>query len=210
MLTLYDCSTAPSPRRARMFLAEKGLDWETVEVDLRSQEQLSEDFLSVNPRATVPVLKTEDGAVITENIGIAAYVEALHPDPPLLGSTPIEKARVLEWDFRCTMEGLLAIAEILRNSSPHMKGRALPGPRNLEQIPELADRGRKRLGWFFEDVEAHLATNAFVAGDHYSMADITLTVAFDFSKWVKAQPGEDHSALHAYMARMRERASYSL
>lgn len=210
MLTLYDCSTAPSPRRARMFLAEKGIKWETIEVDLRSQEQLTEDFLSINPRATVPVLKTEDGNVIGENIGIAAYVEALHPDPPLLGTTPLEKARVLEWDFRCTMEGLAAIAEILRNSSPHMKGRALPGPRNLEQIPALADRGRQRLAWFFEDVEAHLAEHPFVAGDHYSMADITLTVTYDFSKWVKAQPGEDHASLHAYMTRMRERPSYSL
>lgn len=210
MLTLYDCSTAPSPRRARMFLAEKGVEWETVEVDLRTQEQLKGDFLSINPRATVPVLKTEDGDIIAENIGIAAYVEALHPNPPLLGTTPLEKARVLEWDFRCTMEGLSAIAEILRNSSPHMKGRALPGPRNLEQIPDLAERGRKRLGWFFEDVEAHLADNEFVAGDYYSMADITLTVTFDFAKWVKAQPGEDHKALHAYMTRMRERPSYSL
>ena len=210
MLTLFDCSTAPSPRRARMFLAEKGLDWETVEVDLRTQEQLSEEFLQINPKATVPALRTETGEVIGENIGIAAYIEALHPEPPLMGTTPLEKARILEWDFRCTMEGLLAIAEILRNSSPHMKGRALPGPRNLEQIQALADRGRKRLGWFFEDIEKHLQTSNYVAGDHYTLADITMTVVFDFSKWVKAQPGDDHPALQAYMSRMRERPSYNL
>lgn len=210
MLTLFDCSTAPSPRRARMFLAEKGLDWETVEVDLRTQEQLSEEFLQINPKATVPALRTETGEVIGENIGIAAYIEALHPEPPLMGTTPLEKARILEWDFRCTMEGLLAIAEILRNSSPHMKDRALPGPRNLEQIQALADRGRKRLGWFFEDIEKHLQTSNYVAGDHYTLADITMTVVFDFSKWVKAQPGDDHPALQAYMSRMRERPSYNL
>ena len=210
MLTLFDCSTAPSPRRARMFLAEKGLEWETIEVDLRTREQLSEDFLKINPNATVPALRTETGDVIGENIGIAAYIEALHPEPPLMGTTPLEKARVLEWDFRCTMEGLLAIAEILRNSSPHMKGRALPGPRNLDQIPDLVDRGRKRIGWFFEDVEEHLSERDYIAGDQYSLADITMTVVFDFSKWVKAQPGDDHPALQAYMARMRERPSYSL
>jgi glutathione S-transferase len=193
-----------------MFLAEKGIEWETVEVDLRSGEQLSDDFKAVNPRAMVPALVTDEGDVITENIGIAAYVEALHPEPPLLGTTALEKARVLEWDFRCTMEGLAAIAEVLRNSSPHMKGRALPGPRNLDQIEALADRGRKRLGWFFEDIDAHLAKTPFVAGETYSMADITLTVVYDFSKWVKAQPGDDHVALSAYMDRMRERPSYAL
>jgi len=210
MLKLYDCSTAPSPRRARMFLAEKGIEWETIEVDLRSGAQLSPDFLAVNPRATVPALVTENGDVIGENIGIAAYVEALHPSPPLFGTSPIEKARVLEWDFRCTMEGLAAIAEVLRNSSPHMKDRALPGPRNLEQIEALPARGLKRLGWFFEDVEAHLTESNFMAGDFYSLADITMTVVFDFSKWIKAQPGDDHPALQAYMARMRERGSYNI
>ena len=193
-----------------MFLAEKGLEWETIEVDLQTAEQLKPDFLAINPRATVPALVTEDGDVIGENLAIAAFVEAIHPDPPLMGTTPIEKARILEWDFRCTMEGLMAIAEILRNSSPHMKGRALPGPRNLDQIAELAERGRKRLNWFFEDVEAHLAKTEYVAGEGYSLADITLTIVFDFSKWVKAQPGEDHPALQTYMAHMREHPSYNL
>ncbi len=210
MLKLYDCSTAPSPRRARMFLAEKGIEWETIEVDLRTAEQLKPHFLTINPRATVPVLVTEAGDTIADNIAIAAYVEALHPTPPLMGTTPLEKARVLEWDFRCTMEGLMAFAEVLRNSSPHMKGRALPGPRNLDQIPELAERGRTRLAWFFEDVEAHLKDNDYLAGDHYSWADISLTILFDTARWIKAQPGDDHPALQAYMARMRERPSYNI
>lgn len=210
MLKLYDCSTAPSPRRARMFLSEKGIEWETVEIDLRTGEQMKDAYRAINPRATVPALVTEDGQVLGENIAIAAYVEALHPDPPLMGTTALEKARVLEWDFRCTMEGLLAIAEILRNSSPHMKGRALPGPRNLDQIAELAERGRKRLSWFFDDMEKHLSGSEFVAGEQYTMADITMTVVFDFSRWVKAQPGDEHPSLQAYMTRMRERPSYNL
>lgn len=210
MLKLYDCSTAPSPRRARMFLAEKGLEWETIEIDLRNTEQLSPEFLKINPGATVPVLETEDGERLTENLAIATYLDATYPETPLMGTTPIEKARILEWDFRCTMGGLLAIAEILRNSSPHMKGRALPGTLNLEQIPALSERGRIRLKAFFGSLEKRLSKTDFVAGDSYSFADITFTVAYDFSKWVKAQPGDDHPALQAYMARMRERPSYSL
>ena len=78
MLKLYDCSTAPSPRRARMFLAEKGLEWETIEVDLRSAEQLKPDFLAINPKATVPALVTENGEVIAENLAIAAYEEVMN------------------------------------------------------------------------------------------------------------------------------------
>ena len=211
MLKLYDCSTAPSPRRARMFLAEKGLEWETVEVDLRSGEQMGEAFRKVNPSATVPVLVTEDGERITENIGIAAYLEARHPEPPLMGTTPIEKAQVLGTNYTIEMGGLVAIAEALRNASPAMKGRALPGPVNIAQIPALAERGVKRLGHFFDAMERRMEGRDFAATDRYTLADITLTVTYDFSKWVKAQPGADtHPALARYMERMRERASYSL
>lgn len=210
MLKLYDCSTAPSPRRARMFLAEKGLEWETIDIDLRTGQQLSAEFLKKNAGATVPVLETEDGEYLTENLSIAAYLEAIHPNPPLMGTTPLEKARVLEWDFRCTMGGLMAIAEGLRNSSPHMKGRALPGQKNIEQIPELAERGKMRLGWFFASMERQLAKRDFVAGDHFTLADITFIVTFDFARAVKGQPGEDHPAIQAYMTRMRERPSYRL
>ena len=211
MLKLYDCSTAPSPRRARMFLAEKGLEWETVEVDLRSGEQLGETFRAVNPAGTVPVLETEDGMHITENIGIAAYVEALHPDPPLMGTTPLEKAQVLAMNSKIEMGGLMAIAEALRNSSPAMKDRALPGPVPIPQIPALAERGVMRLGYFFDGMERRMEGRDFAATDRYTLADITLTVVYDFAKWVKAQPGTDtHPNLARYMDRMRERASYSL
>ena len=195
MLTFYDCQTAPSPRRARIFIAEKGIDVETVEIDLRKGEQMSESFRKINPRCAVPSLVTEDGHAISENLAIAHYLEALHPTPPLMGSTPLEQAMVLEWNWRCEFEGLAAVAEILRNSSPHMKGRAMTGPRNVEQIPELAARGLLRLRYFYEDLNAQLKSNEFVAGDHYSLADITALVMVDFSKWVKAQPDDTLNAL---------------
>ena len=108
MITLYDCATAPSPRRARILLAEKGVAHETVQVDLRNGEQLGEAFRKINPQCTVPALRTDDGLLLTDNAAIAAYLEARYPEPPLLGSTPAEKAEIASWNWRVEFEGLLA------------------------------------------------------------------------------------------------------
>lgn len=210
MLKLYDCSTAPSPRRARMFLAEKGIAHETLEIDLRKGEQMSESYRKINPNCTVPALVTEDGDVLTENAEIAAFLEAAFPEIPLMGTTPIEKAAIAKWNWKCENEGLAAIAEALRNASPAMKDRALPGPHNVAQIPELAARGMKRIGWFFDTLNAQLEGQEFVAGNTYSVADITATIFVDFARWVKAFPGEEHTALLAWHERMKTRPSYSL
>ena len=118
MITLYDCATAPSPRRARILLAEKGIAHETVQVDLRNGEQLGEAFRRINPQCTVPALRTEEGCLLTDNAAITAYLEALHPEPPLLGTTPLEKAEIASWNWRVEFECFLAIAEALRNGSP--------------------------------------------------------------------------------------------
>ena len=209
-MLLYDCSTAPSPRRARMFIAEKGLEIETREVDLRSGEQRTAEYLAEVPTGTVPALRTDDGELITENVAIAAYLEALHPEPPLLGRTPLERARVLEWDFRVTMGAFMACAEMLRNSSPHMKGRALPGPLDVAQIPELAERGRARIEQCWREMDAHLAEHEFMAGEGYSYADITATCAVDFSKWVKASPLESYGNIREWHGRMAARESYGV
>ena len=141
MITLYDCGTAPSPRRARILLAEKGIAHETVQVDLRNGEQLGEAYRRLNPQCTVPALRTDGGAILTDNAAIAAYLEARFPNPPLLGETPEEKAEVASWNWRMEFEGLMAVAEALRNSAPAMADRALPGAVNYPQIPELARRG---------------------------------------------------------------------
>ena len=100
MMTLYDCSTAPSPRRARIMLAEKGIAHETVQVDLRNKEQMSESFRAINPHCTVPALHTEEGLLLTDNAAIAAYLEARFPEPPLLGITPADKAEIASWHWR--------------------------------------------------------------------------------------------------------------
>lgn len=167
MLKLYDYKPAPSPRRTRMLLAEKGIDYECVQIDLAKGEQMSDAFKAINPRCTVPALQTEDGKILTENAGIAAYIEARFPTTPMLGTTPFEKALVAEWNWRCEYEGLMAITDALRNSSPHMKNRAITGTRNVPQLEDLAKRGRERVGWFFEDLNAHLENSDFIAGDAF-------------------------------------------
>ena len=111
MITLYDCATAPSPRRARILLAEKGVVHDTVAIDLRSGEHLGEAYRQVNPQCTVPALRTDDGLLLTDNAAITAWVEARFPQPSLLGDTPGEKAEIASWNWRVEFEGLLAIAE---------------------------------------------------------------------------------------------------
>lgn len=207
MITLYDCATAPSPRRARIFLTEKGIAHETVQVDLRTGEQLGEAYRRVNPHCTVPALVTDEGPVLTDNAGIAAYLEARYPEPPLLGRTPLEKAEVAAWQWRVEFEGLMAIAEALRNSSPAMAGRALPGPVDYAQIPALAERGLARLQHFLAVLDAHLQGRDFIAAGQFSVADITAVVAVDFARVVKVKPGEAHPHLLRWREAMQARGT---
>jgi glutathione S-transferase len=210
MITLYDCATAPSPRRARILLAEKGIRHETVNVDLRSGEQLGEAFRRINPQCTVPALRTDDGVVLTDNAAITAYLEALQPEPPLLGVTPLEKAEVASWNWRAEFEGLVAVAEALRNGSPAMANRALPGPQDYPQIPELAQRGLARVHAFFATLEARLQGRAFLATERFSVADITAAVAVDFARVVKVKPGEQHPNLLRWRTSLAGRPSMAL
>jgi glutathione S-transferase len=210
MLTFYDCATAPSPRRARILLAEKGVPVETVLVDLRSGEQFGDAYRRINPQCTVPALRTEEGVVLTDNAAITAYLEALRPEPCLLGRTPLAKAEIASWNWRAEFEGLLAVAEALRNSSPAMAKRALPGPKDYPQIPELAQRGLTRVQDFFEMLDARLAGRDWLAAGMFSVADITAAVAVDFARVVKVKPGEQHPHLQRWRAAMAQRPSMSL
>lgn len=192
-MKFYDCQTAPSPRRARIFIAEKALQIETIEVDLGKGEQLSDDFKRINPRCTVPVLELDDGTFLTENAGIAAYLEAFAPEPPLLGTTPEEKGLIAGWNARVELEGFWPLADALRNRTRGMVGRAITGPTNYEQIPELAVRGQARGIEFFDMLNARLAEAEYVAGDSFSVADISAFVATDFARWVKLGMTEAHT-----------------
>lgn len=209
-ITLYDCSTAPSPRRARILLAEKGVAHDTVQIDLRSGEQLGAAYRAINPNCTVPALRTDDGAVLTDNAAITAYVEARWPDPPLLGRTPLEKAEIASWNWKVEFEGYLAIADAFRNSTPAMANRALPGPNDYPQIPALAERGLQRVQQFMDTLERRLAGRDFVATDRFSIVDITAAVAVDFARIVKVKPGDQHPNLLRWRAALAQRPAFGL
>ena len=184
-MKFFDCKTAPSPRRARIFIAEKGITVETVPVDLRSKEQLDPDFRSINPHCTVPVLELDDGTRLTTTAGIWRYLEAAYPDPVLMGETPKQRGVISDLQWHIEMNGFMAMAEFLRNSTPAMKGRALTGPHDYEQIPELADRGKLRVQRFLKEIDQIIANKLYAAGDQFSVVDIDLLVFIDFAAWRK-------------------------
>jgi len=181
-----------------------------VQVDLRGGEQLGDAFRQINPQCTVPVLRTDDGLTLTDNAAITAYLEARYPQPPLLGITPQEKAEIASWQWRVEFEGLLAIAETMRNGSPAMANRALPGPVDYAQIPELAQRGLQRVQRFFTTLNDRLAERAFIATDRFSIADLTAVVAVDFARVVKVRPSEQHPHLVRWRAAMAQRPAMAL
>ncbi len=206
-ITFYDCPTAPSPRRARILLAEKCIPHDVVVIDLASGEQRGAAFAAVNPRLTVPAIVLEDATLLPDNAGIAAWAEAAYPEPPLLGRTPVEKAAVASWNARVEMEGMMAIAEGFRNVSPAMVNRALPGPVDYPQIPELGERGRARFAAFTDMLDARLGESRHVAGDGFSIADITAVVAIDFARVIRARPTETHANIARWRAGMAARPS---
>jgi glutathione S-transferase len=208
-MIFYDCLTAPSPRRARILLAEKGIQFETVQIDLRSGEQMSEAYRAINPQCTVPALATPEGLVLTDNAAIAAYLEAAFPNPPMLGVTAIDKAEIASMNWRMEFEGLLAIAEAMRNSAPAMANRALPGPVDYAQIPELATRGLQRVQHFMNMLDAHLAGREFIAANQLSIADITAVVAVDFARVVRIKPSEQHVNLLRWRAALALRPAFA-
>lgn len=206
-MKFYDCATAPSPRRVRMFLAEKGVEVPVVQVDLRAGEQLGEAFRAVNPDCTVPVLELDDGTRITEAFAICQYLEAVHPEPPLMGRNPKEAALVTMWNARIEQHGLAAFAELFRNSHKAFRGRAVTGAVDCEQIPELIGRGRKRGEAFLNRLDQHFASSDYVVGDAFTLADITALVGVDFAAWSKIEIGPERTHLHAWYERVSSRPS---
>ena len=209
-MIFYDCVTAPSPRRARILLAEKQAPHTVVNIDLVSGEQLSDEYKKINPSCTVPALQLEDGTVLTENAGIAAYLESEFPNPPLLGRSSAEKGLVAAWVAKIEFEGLFAVAEALRNSSPRLKNRAITGDTDYAQIPELAERGLARLTRFFDKLDAHLEGREYIATGDFTNADITAVVAVDFARIVKVTAQDHHRNLLRWREQLADRPSLSL
>lgn len=206
-MKLYDFKHAPNPRRVRVFLAEKGIDVPLVEVDMMKREQLSDEYRAINPLCEVPSLVLDDGTVLTETTAICRYFEELHPEPPLMGRDPLDKAKVAMWDRRMEFQGMVAIAEAFRNSSPNFEGRAIQGPMNWDQIPALAERGKARVEVFFQNLDGWLEGKEFIAGDQYTIADVTGFIAVEFAKWIKMGITDDQKNAQRWYAAMKARPS---
>ncbi|MEH6634326.1 MAG: glutathione S-transferase family protein [Halioglobus sp.] len=200
-MKLYTYDPAPNPKRLSFFMQCKGIEIETQQIDMMAAEQLGDDYRAINPDCTVPALVLDDGTVLTEVIGICVYLEALYPEKPLLGSTPLEKAQVISWDHKLFAGMMMAIAGMLRNKGEGFRDRALPGPLDVPQVPELVERGRLLLSDILPRLDAHLATSTWLAGDTFSLADIDLLVGLGFMGWVKHSIPEDCIHLKAWLER---------
>lgn len=209
-MKFYDCQPAPSPRLVRIFIAEKGLEIPTEQVDLRGGQHMTPAFRAMNPHCTVPVLETDEGAHLTSTQACWRYLEEVAPEPPLLGRSPLEKAQIADLVWHLEQDGLQAVAEGLRNSTPGMKGRALTGPVSYEQIPELAERGKLRARRFLEGFEDLLGTGPYLAGETFTAADIMALVIVDFARWQKIVLPEGAAKAQAWYAAVSERPSAKL
>jgi glutathione S-transferase len=190
-----------------MFIAEKGVEIPTVQVDLANREQLSDDFMAINPRCTVPVLVLEDGTSLNDTLAICHYLESQFPEPNLMGIDGREQALVMNWHEQVLTEGFLAGAEALRNFVKGFEDRAVTGPKNFRQIPELAERGRGRLKAFMEVLDNRLAGSRHVALERFTMADIGAFVCVDFAGWVKLPVLEQWSNIRRWHEAVLKRPS---
>jgi len=188
-------------------MAEKGIDIETVQVDLGKGEQFADAYREINPDCVVPALQLDDGSCLTEVLAICDYLEAQYPESTLLGSSDEERARILMWNSKVEQQGLWAAADAFRNSAKGLQDRAATGLVSYPQIPELAERGRDQVGQFFRRIDEQLNDNEFIAGDHYSIADISAMVVVDFAAWIKILMPEDASQLRRWYESVSSRPS---
>ena len=182
-MKLYDTQMAPNPRRVRIFMAEKGIACdETEEVNIVGGDNLSEVFLAVNPRGVLPTLVLDDGTVLDETVAICRYFEETHPEPPLMGTGAVGRARVEARQRHMEFDGLLGAADAFRNSFPGFAKRGLAGNAPaVDAIPALAERGKAAVARFYRRLNDELADSTFVAGDNFTIADITALCAIDFA-----------------------------
>jgi glutathione S-transferase len=199
-MKIYDSNTAPNPRRVRIFLAEKGIQIPYEQVDLVKAVNRGPEFQQKNPMMTVPVLELDDGTCIAESVAICRYFEELYPNPPLMGIDTKDRALVEMWQRRMELELLLPIADAFRQRHDFFKGK-------IRQVPEYAEAQKKnaeeRLVWL-NDV---LASRPFIAGDRYTIADITALVAIDFGRVSKIAIQPDHTHLKRWHETVSARPS---
>ncbi len=200
-MKIYQTQTAPNPRRVRMYLAEKGIKMEYVEVDILGGENLNASLRAKNPTTKIPFLELDDGTCLGETMAICRYFEELHPENPLMGRTPLEKAQVEMWQRRAEFNSMLPIGMCFQHTTGYFKDRMKP-------IEAWGIESGKNAQAYLTELNAHLAHSEFLVGDYFSIADITLICAIDFARVVKIRPQEEHKHLLAWHARVSSRASY--
>lgn len=199
-MKLYDTSYAISPRRVRVFLAEKGVEVETVQVDLLKGEHKSPAYRKIAPNARVPALELDDGSVILETVAICRYFEGLHPDPPLMGAGILDAAVVEMWQRRVEFELMLPMAMTFRHTHPMMV--------ELErQVPEYGEVQREVGNAGLAMLERELADREFIAGPRYTIADITAFVSVDFFSLVGFEISQDQTNLKRWFEAVSSRPS---
>jgi len=193
-MKFYDCRMAPNPRRARILMAEKGIEIPMIDVNILDGENLREPYLSVNSRGLLPTLELDDGTRFDEVMAICRYFEELYPTPNLLGRTPVERALISSYQRKAEFEGMIAGSEAFRNQHEKFVDRSIPGgPKDkIPLIPALVARGRQTIERFHKWLEQTLAKSEYLVGQHYSMADVTAQCAVDFHKWVKIDVPADN------------------
>jgi glutathione S-transferase len=180
----YVFAGAPNPRKLIVYLREKGLDIPLESVDILSGANRTPEFLKKNPLGGLPVLELDDGSHLTESLAIIQYLEELHPTPPMIGTSPVERARVRELERICELGVFSSVGTVFQNTHPFFAGR-------LKQSPEAAENARARLASTLKVVDARIDGRRFVAGDRPSIADCTLLAALGFAEFtgIPLDPG---------------------
>ena len=188
-MKIYEMKIAPNPRRVRIFLAEKEItNIEFIELDLQQGENLTPEFKQKNPFGKVPVLELDDGICLNETIAICRYFEETHPENPLMGKTPLEKAQIEMWQRWVEFYFLVPTGMCFQHSSGYFKDRMTP-------IKEWGNECRNHVNKFMHFLNKHLETNSFLAGDKFSIADITALCTMDFNKVNQITIGEEQPNL---------------
>ncbi|TKT79162.1 glutathione S-transferase [Aquamicrobium sp. LC103] len=200
-MRIFDGGRAPNPRRVRVFLAEKGIEVPLVPVDMGAMGHRSDEVRERNPLQRLPVLELDDGTVITESVAICRYFEELHPTPPLFGTGAVGRAKVEMWQRRMELNLLTAVAQAFRHIHPAMKEWEVP------QIPEWGEANKPKAVEFLQLLDDELAGRAFVAGDDYSIADITGLIAIDFMKPARIEVPAELGNVHRWYGEVSSRPS---
>ena len=209
-MKLYDFPPAANAQRVRVFMAEKGITLNSVELNVREDKQFAEPFNTMNPFHCVPFLELEDGTIIAESLAICRYLEELHPEPSLFGATAAERGVIEMWTRRFELDAFLPMLHAVRNHVPMFEGRVVPGTRtDLAQLPELVQRGTEMMGIFLDRVEPHFARNSFAAGDNFSIADITGFFAVRMTKAVGMDIADTHPNVARWFNQIASRPAFA-